>query len=184
MKSNATILIIALFVLCFLAPLTGFADTVTRDKSSVSEAPDIDKVNMKRSVFENYFALRSSLAADSMRGVPEKAASIATTVDDYLVRDAQKQKGSLEKEERLQLKKIADSARALARKGTIDEARSEFAELSKKLVVYQHRFVRDDSERAVVFACDMAKAVWLQEEEEPGNPYYGSAMLRCARKIE
>jgi hypothetical protein len=37
------------------------------------------------------------------------------------------------------------------------------------------------SGKAYSFRCDMAKESWLQEDDQIGNPYYGSEMYRCGK---
>ncbi len=134
-------------------------------------------------IFENYFVIRASLAADSLEGVPTRAKAIAEAVEPFS-QESNKCMGRREESNMHALmSEIGAAARTLAEKNNITSAREEFGELSMKMFAYQKSHLAE-SERAHVFACDMAKKMWLQQTEEPGNPYFGPAMARCGRMIE
>jgi len=141
-----------------------------------SETAHDYRIEMK-SVYEDYFAVRSALAHDSMENVSKHSKAIAERIGGFPKADAAGDMNAL-------LKDIQTSAAALTEKGDIAAARTEFGNLSDRLVEYQKRFVSDESEKAHVFFCDMVKRPWLQEEQEIGNPYYGASMLKCGREIK
>jgi Cu(I)/Ag(I) efflux system membrane fusion protein len=76
------------------------------------------------------------------------------------------------------------AAGSLAEQKDINSARREFGKLSEYLVEYHRNHGKDHSVKVRVFVCDMAKQVWLQDSEELRNPYYGSAMLTCGRRVQ
>lgn len=133
----------------------------------------------KAALFENYFAIRSALAKDSLDGVSENAKALA---------DATKSACAMKcmSDEKMGCPhglsgEIAASATALSEAKDLESARSEFGRLSEKVVEYHGKF--GGEHKATVFVCDMAKKVWLQETDEPSNPYYGPSMAKCARKV-
>jgi hypothetical protein len=79
---------------------------------------------------------------------------------------------------------IDSSARKLAAKKDIGSAREEFGILSEKTIGYQKQLGDERNKKARVFVCDMAKKSWLQDDDEVRNPYYGSKMLKCGRKVK
>ncbi len=90
--------------------------------------------------------------------------------------------------ERKQLEQIVER---LAAAKDIAGARAEFALLSDEMLVLVQRFQVSDSGDIYELHCPMAfdgrGATWLQNNDQPQNPYYGASMLTCAdrvRKIE
>jgi hypothetical protein len=77
---------------------------------------------------------------------------------------------------------VSADAKSLAENTDIASARTEFGALSEKLVGLQEKH-GEASGKLVVFRCDMAKKVWLQKNEDPGNPYFGPSMATCRRKL-
>ncbi|GAB4338012.1 MAG: hypothetical protein Kow0099_11710 [Candidatus Abyssubacteria bacterium] len=131
-------------------------------------------------LYESYFAIQSALANDSLDGVPGHAKKLAqkTTSECAMSCMSQEQMAcphGLTGE-------LHNAAVALSEAKDLASARTEFGRLSEKMVEYHKRFGRD--KEATAFICDMAKQVWLQETDEPGNPYYGPSMAKCARKLK
>lgn len=135
-------------------------------------------------VFKNYFAIQASLANDSMEGVSIKAEALEEATEKFHHDSMKAADHGHEGNMHEIVADIGTVADSLASKKDLDSARNEFAKLSEKMVEYQRMHGKEHSPRAHAFVCDMAKKVWLQEGEEPRNPYYGSAMLRCARKLK
>jgi hypothetical protein len=129
-------------------------------------------------VYGHYFLIRSSLARDSTTDVSANARAIAAETDAYL-----KMHGEAGDVNML-LSNIRTAAKSLAEKEEITAARPAFGDVSEKLIEYQKTYVTNNSEKAHVFFCDMAKKGWLQETTDVGNPYYGSAMLKCGKEIK
>jgi len=135
-------------------------------------------------VFGEYFAIQSQLANDSMEGVSGKAEALAEAAEEFRHDFAETARHEHESHMHEIVNGIGSNAKSLAKTKDLDSARKEFAKLSENLVEYQKMCGKKHSHEAHAFVCDMAKKVWLQEGEEPRNPYYGSAMLRCARKLQ
>lgn len=131
-------------------------------------------------VLEKYFAIVSSLSQDSMKDVRSNAKALAEAAARLEKEPTGKSADAL----RALLAEISDVAKSLAEKTDIGPARAEFAKLSEKLIDYQVDFGDRESGSIHVFACDMAKKMWLQKNEAPGNPYLGPAMAKCRRKID
>ena len=135
-------------------------------------------------VFDNYFVIQSALAADSMDGVSAKAEAIAEAVEG---KHGEAMKGGHAHGAGMHvlMNGIASSAKSLSKKSDIDSAREEFGALSEKMIKYYESLDDDkDGVKAHVFTCGMAKKSWLQKDEDTRNPYFGSSMLKCGRKIK
>jgi Cu(I)/Ag(I) efflux system membrane fusion protein len=117
-----------------------------------------------KSVYASYLDIHAALAADTMKGVAEKAEAIAKAVKD-------------DKAKMLPAE-VADQAEALARAKELKAARAAFKPLSDSLIKYlaDHKV---SSSGYIQFYCPMAKADWLQKDKDTSNPYYGKAMAEC-----
>jgi Cu(I)/Ag(I) efflux system membrane fusion protein len=75
--------------------------------------------------------------------------------------------------------------------GDIEAVRAEFALLSDEMLVVVQKFRINEARGIYELHCPMAfdgrGATWLQDNDQPKNPFYGASMLTCAdrvRKIE
>ena len=136
-----------------------------------------------RDIFRNYFDIRASLAEDSLKNVSSNANALAKAMEDSGANTSMSTDESQEKARSSSETEIAVTARELAKKTDIESARTEFGKLSAQMYEYR-KMSGTESGGVHAFACDMAKKVWLQESDSPGNPYYGRSMAKCARKIE
>jgi hypothetical protein len=134
-------------------------------------------------VFENYFAIQSSLANDSIEGIPARAQALAKAIEKLQAASANASGDENDKSMNTLMADIKASAESLAGKKNIDPARKEFGTLSEKLVDYQRRYGKTQAGDVRIFVCDMVKKPWLQNNDEIRNPYFGSAMLKCGRKL-
>jgi Cu(I)/Ag(I) efflux system membrane fusion protein len=171
----------------FLAPLA-FAEMGSHSKKGNMHqdhhADMSDHSGAMNEVFEDYFAIQASLAMDSMEGVQARAKALAEKLEDRhgeLMQGGEHGHGA---DMHVLTTQMADAARSLAEKDDISSAREEFGALSEELVEHHRNSDKTQSMKANIFKCDMAKKVWLQEDKETRNPYYGSSMLRCGRIIE
>ena len=134
-----------------------------------------------KGIFDSYFAIGSSLSQDSMEHVQTNAKALAEAAE-----KAEKEaKNNPEHSHSLHtlLGKISDAAESLTEKTDISAARAEFGTLSEKMVEYQKKHGEKDSGKLHVYRCDMAKKVWLQKNENSGNPYMGPSMAMCRREL-
>lgn len=80
---------------------------------------------------------------------------------------------------------LRSQAEALAAAPDLGAARSAFGELSRSFADLVAATGAPDGVALTRFVCGMADApsggVWLQADETPRNPYFGSAMLMCHR---
>jgi hypothetical protein len=116
-------------------------------------------------VLGHYEAVRQSLLADSMAGIPAHAAAIAK-----LGKDAPADLVSL----------ITAAASKLKATKDLNAARDAFADLSKPLVRWRKAV---GGKGTIVAFCSMTKKSWLQPKGEIGNPYYGKSMPRCGEVV-
>jgi hypothetical protein len=117
-----------------------------------------------KSVLDNYLAIQKELTKDSIKGVDEHATAIAKAV-----------KGD---DMKMLPPDVARQAEALAAAKDIKKAREAFKPLSASLVKYlsDNKAGKGTYHEAY---CPMAKANWLQTENQVRNPYYGKSMLDC-----
>jgi hypothetical protein len=135
-------------------------------------------------VWDNYFAIQSALAADSVEGVSEKAEALAVATEDMhdeAMKDGQHSHGA---RMHVLMKGISDSATSLAKTKDIASAREEFGTLSEKMIDYRKQLGDKDKGDARIFVCDMTQKSWLQNDDEVRNPYFGSKMLGCGREVQ
>lgn len=135
-------------------------------------------------IMDNYLAIQSTLASDSMEGVSEKAKELAEALQEQhgeAMKGGQHGHGA---GTHVLMNAMVRSAKSLADKKDISSAREEFGILSEKMIGYQKQLGDKRNKKAQAFVCDMAKKSWLQEGDAVRNPYYGSKMLKCGRKIK
>lgn len=122
-----------------------------------------------------YFKIREALASDKTAGVNDAAKSLHMALKD--------QAAKLKKTKSLAA--AIKATKAFVKDSAVKEiarVRKAFGELTKALVaVSQSPLSKDIIGQVVIFKCSMAKpyGLWFQQDETIGNPYYGSAMLRC-----
>lgn len=187
MKKSITWSLALAAILPLLFALPGWADDAHHDTGAdtprhcdMSSCPH-KEVTAK--VFENYFAIRASLAADSLEGVPARARAIAEAVEPFAEGSHKCMGHGEEANMHALMSEVGATTSTLAEADDIASARDEFGKLSVKMFAYQKRHMAK-SEKAHAFACDMAKKMWLQQTDEPANPYFGPAMARCGRMME
>jgi len=193
MKTPKLFLLAISIALLPFFPARGWTETV-HDEAGLhaghgSHGPELaggKSCPMVGKAFANYFEIRSALANDSLENVASQANEIAKVTD-----CCRGQTGNMGchhgADESALMKNIGADAGSLAAKASqndISSVREEFGKLSEELRQYRKTASFENSGKVRVFACDMAKKVWLQNTEEPGNPYYGRSMAKCARKIE
>lgn len=140
----------------------------------VMALPLCAEVNITDELLPSYFHIREKLAGDSLEGVREAAATLIAQADRFLKNpDADPDlAGEVE---------IIGKQAAGVKSGDIKQAREAFKELSKAMIRLHGKAPGKTS--VVTFYCSMAPGSWLQEKDDIGNPYYGSEMLRCGKKI-
>ena len=133
-------------------------------------------------VMDSYFAILASLSQNSMDNVGDNAKALAEGADGLIKQCADCKGDSVKACSMAPMADVSAAAKSLAEKTDIDSARTEFGALSEKLVELQGKHA-EGSDKLAVYRCDMAKKVWLQENEDPGNPYLGPSMATCRRKL-
>ena len=132
---------------------------------------------------ESYFAILSSLSQDSMENVETNAKDLADSTGKLAGHCGGSKDGCPKSCRFGPLADASAAAKSLSEKADISAVRSEFGTLSEKLAEYLKDGQEEGSDKLYVFTCDMAKKVWLQKNEDPGNPYFSPSMARCKRKI-
>jgi hypothetical protein len=128
---------------------------------------------------EDYETVRSALLHDTLEGVGPAARELAAEAGSLAGDVSAARLGvppAAADEATALLPKVAAGARAVAGKKDLTAARAAFGELSATLIRLQELVPGSD---LVVAYCPMAKASWLQPDDELGNPYMGQRMARC-----
>jgi superkiller protein 3 len=156
--------------------------TASREDEHSSTTEMIEVPGLRQTMKEaldNYYAVAAKLSNDSVENIGKNLDLIvrhSRNVRDMefnIPEDAFKRLSEI-------TKKIEDDA--IEMKGTeLEEARKRFRNLSRSMLSYLKEFHGKikDSEKACVYYCPMADALWLQDEEGANNPYLGAKMLRC-----
>lgn len=106
-------------------------------------------------VLDAYTAVSTALAGDDLAGAQKAAKDLATAA-------------------KAEHPKLADNAEGVAASDSLEKAREKFRPVSKEAVE-----LAAGKDGYFVLTCPMAKADWVQKDEQVANPFYGSEMLRC-----
>jgi Cu(I)/Ag(I) efflux system membrane fusion protein len=128
-----------------------------------------------QTAFESYEEIRALLARDAIDGLEPRAHAVAASLESAA---AQLAEGAPELSE-IALSGVA-AAHRLASSSDLDQARSEFAALSRAVVSLGTEEPRL-AEGWHLFSCPMVDGFnrWIQRSETLENPYMGTRMPRC-----
>jgi len=129
---------------------------------TASQAQDQASTPLQK-VLEQYVKIQAALAADSLKGIPEAAAALASA--------AKENAGVLPEA-------TASQAEAVAKATDIKAARTAFKPLSTTLIAAATD-QKEKTGRYYEAFCPMAGAAWIQADRKVANPYYGASMLTC-----
>jgi Cu(I)/Ag(I) efflux system membrane fusion protein len=136
-------------------------------------------------VWEQYLAVAEALATDSFEETGRFSAGLQTAVDTVDPKSLSKEAQQVWNEARAS---IGASLSKLQGAPDIGAMRTEFAALSKQLGALARTFGFGEAKPVYELHCPMAfqgkGAVWYQASDRVRNPYYGSAMLTCADRVE
>ena len=171
----------AVFFLLTAAATPGLADGNSRhDHDSHSH----DQPAAFDGLVEDYLAIQTALAGDSIEGVDNRAAAIASSAR-KLSKASVPQAAGIESKNAEALVKILPglvaAADDLSEARDIKAARAAFGPLSTAMIAYRDLVSGDTPNVAY---CPMVKKNWLQNGKKVSNPYYGSSMLRCGSIVE
>lgn len=119
-----------------------------------------------QSVFDNYIRVQSTLANDSVEGIPTAAAAISKAVRG----DSMKKLPAT----------LAEQADALGKAKDLASARAAYKTLSDSLLAYLQTQKVPAGSYYVAY-CPMAKASWIQSQKVVVNPYMGKSMIHCGK---
>ncbi len=87
-----------------------------------------------------------------------------------------------------ELKNLKTIQAALKKSKDIKSLRRHFKSLSDEIMVLSVTFGFEKGKKVYQLHCPMAfgnkGAIWLQDNDQTKNPYFGSTMLKCADKVE
>ncbi len=119
-----------------------------------------------RAALDHYLKIQTTLAQDSLQGLPERAEALAKVI----------QSGSLKG----LAPQAVQQARSLAQAKDLAAARAAFKPLSQSLIQYAAADPALAGQYRQAY-CPMAQAGWLQTGSTIENPYMGKAMLHCGQ---
>jgi Cu(I)/Ag(I) efflux system membrane fusion protein len=130
-----------------------------------------------------YFGLHRDLAGDRASG-GKRGPELAKALDKI-------EPGDVVADERADWTRLARALRATAnavgRAKTLKAQRKAFESVATALTELLHRFGYPDGRSVYRYHCPMAfkrGADWLQEVDKTENPYFGSRMFRCGKRVE
>jgi hypothetical protein len=148
--------------------------------------PDQFQAELAR-VWERYLAVGHALADDDFQAARQVLLLLETAVAtaDAQSLDDRPAAQQLWQKERANLEKLVGQLQQAA---DIAALRETFRPLSEEIGVLAKAFGFGEAGPVYELHCPMAfqnqGAVWYQADEEVRNPYYGSAMLSCADRVE
>lgn len=125
---------------------------------------------------ENYLAIQTALAGDSIKGIAGNAQEIIEATEAL----AADHKVAMNKEMAKLLPGITTAATAVTKAKDIKAARAAFGDLSAAMVSYRQLV---GGEGPKVAYCPMADKSWLQNGKKITNPYFGLKMLHCGKFV-
>lgn len=123
------------------------------------------------SILTEYLKMQRVLAQDATEGVDEAAAAIVDLASSAEIAEANRET----------FREIEAAAAAIKGKG-LEEARAEFFNLSRPIMIYLHNHYSGSGDYYRFF-CPMVQKGWVQDDREVRNPYHGSSMLRCGELV-
>lgn len=161
---------------------------VGHDQTGSVEIPSLtipdDFKSQLMGLFNAYLELQTALAGDDGNGASAAIGTVQkafTSVSDQSLAETA---NSIWEKERRQLEKIL---KRLGDASDIKTARSEFALLSDEMLVVVQRFGVASLGEIYELHCPMVfegrGAVWLQDNDQAKNPYFGASMLNCADRV-
>jgi multidrug resistance efflux pump len=136
-------------------------------------------------LWQAYLPMHDALANDDLDSAKEAIGALASavgTANDVTLTGRVKQ---VWQKEQTNLSKIVLQLQAAQ---DLDAIREAFSPLSEETAVLVKAFGFGDVGPVYLLHCPMAfqnrGAIWLQNQDQARNPYYGSTMLRCADRVE
>lgn len=136
-------------------------------------------------VWDQYLAVGETLATDNSAEAHRYVASLRSAVETVDAKSLTKDAMDVWNKERANLDA---SIVKLENAQDIEAMRTEFASLSQEIGTLARTFGFGEAGPIYELHCPMAfqgkGAVWYQASDEVRNPYFGSAMLTCADRVE
>ena len=166
------------------ATCSGAAGGVTASLASASPMHDMD-MDMSAAV-EHSGAIAAILAADETKGVAGHADGMAKALGIEAGEHAGHDMKGMSADEDSPHAAIAAQLAILSDESvSITDARGAFLSLEEAFIpLAEAAYTRQDGEPEwAVYHCGMAKGSWIQPTGEVANPFYGSKMQHCGKKI-
>ena len=146
-------------------------------------APAAASENAFLTIVGHLEAIRQELIKDSTKDVSIHAEAITSAAAELAESPAGVQAGVADADlpaVRELLAEVQQRATNLAEAADLESVREAYAKLTQPMVRW-HTLVQGD--RPVVVYCPHAKKAWLQPDEEVGNPFLPTTMLRCGSVV-
>ncbi len=161
----------------------------TAEKNNVASGvpkliiPDEFKTELGQ-FFTAYVQLQTNLAGDDVDGTVAAIKTVQEAFSKVSEQSLAEPATTQWAKEKSQLEQIL---KRLGEATDIETARSAFALLSDELLVVVQKFHVTDKNEIYELHCPMAfdgrGASWLQDNDQPKNPYYGKSMLTCVDRV-
>jgi Cu(I)/Ag(I) efflux system membrane fusion protein len=143
------------------------------------EIPAVLRETLSR-IFDAYFGVQRSLAADDLTGAHEALGGIRIALDEVRHEDLT---GDFHQIWHPIAEAIGEASSAVAEASDLDQSRLAFRDLSVSMLRIEEAFGHPGDTTHYQIFCPMAfanqGASWLQTSREVLNPYFGPAMVRC-----
>lgn len=151
----------------------------------VPAEPDIDKTTFPiysdsmEAFFTAYFSVRNKLAGDSIEGIDNDISLMEANIIKANKAEIDLD-GDIKDSMKKQLEHIGHYVAAMKGK-PLSDVRDTFKTFNKELIEYVKEFHSKikGGKKMYLFYCPMANGRWFQENDDLGNPYHGSSMLKC-----
>jgi len=163
----------------------GMSDDITAFPGKSELTPERDKALGE--VIHAYLQIRKALSKDSLDGISETAGEMADIADDASSKIKAMKTAHSKYTHKLHsfLDKLVRHADKL--KGNdIGKVRKQFLMLSEDVFNLVKIYGKPKSVKAdslYGYYCTMFPGYWVQENNDVGNPFYGSKMLKCAEPV-
>ncbi len=164
--------------------------------ASAHEGSDHDEEATVGAAVFHFASIGTALSGDSVEGVAEHAKGILAIMDAHMAEGGHHEKmakmhgdkaehGEMGDMEAMH-KSMRDALATLAADGTdLEAARDAYKALGANFIpMAQKMYTKSEVDpNWAVMTCPMVKAEWIQVDGKVANPFFGSKMLSCGKKV-
>jgi Cu(I)/Ag(I) efflux system membrane fusion protein/cobalt-zinc-cadmium efflux system membrane fusion protein len=152
----------------------------------VAELPSIgsasELADLAAPVIEYYLELQQVLAQDGRTRLAAAVAALSESLSGFLAAAADEGLGNAAARQRVG---EASTTVDQMQDRSIDGVRAEFGDLSRQITDFVALIGPEHIDvQLYAFYCPMAGSGWIQQGEQPRNPYYGFSMNQCGDSVD